>query len=88
MRLAIVGTAHLQARDVDNGLELGNRSVDILACVQSSRAKDYIPAFNAPLIRTHTMRLNSPLSAGASFEDRGPHRASPASKATQAPFSA
>jgi hypothetical protein len=49
MRLAIVGTAHLQARDLDRGLELGNRSVDILARVQSSRAKDYVREFNTAL---------------------------------------
>lgn len=49
MRLAIVGTAHLQARDLDHGLELGNRSVDILSRVQSSRAKDYVAEFNAAL---------------------------------------
>ncbi|MDO0916751.1 hypothetical protein QQM39_39855 [Streptomyces sp. DT2A-34] len=42
MRLAIVATAHLQARD----LELGNRSVDILTRVQSSPAKDYVAEFN------------------------------------------
>ncbi|MCC9711778.1 sporulation protein [Streptomyces sp. MNU76] len=49
MRLAIVGTAHLQARDLDHGLALGNRSVDILARVQSSRAKDYVREFNDAL---------------------------------------
>ncbi|MER5970549.1 sporulation protein [Streptomyces sp. NPDC002055] len=49
MRLAIVGTAHLQARDLDHGLELGNRSVDILARVKSSRAKDYVREFTAAL---------------------------------------
>ncbi|NEA18930.1 sporulation protein [Streptomyces halstedii] len=49
MRLAIVGTAHLQARDLDQGLALGNRSVDILARVQSSRAKDYVREFNTAL---------------------------------------
>jgi hypothetical protein len=49
MRLAIVRTAHLQARDLDHGLELGNRSVDILARVQSTRAKDYVREFNAAL---------------------------------------
>lgn len=49
MRLAIVGTAHLQARDLGHGLELGHRSVDILARVQSSRAKDYVREFNAAL---------------------------------------
>ncbi len=50
MRLAIVGTAHLQARDLDHGLELGHRSVDILARVQSTRAKDYVREFNAALV--------------------------------------
>lgn len=49
MRLAIVGTARLQVRNLDHGLELGNRSVDILACVQSSRAKDYVREFNGAL---------------------------------------
>jgi tetratricopeptide (TPR) repeat protein len=49
MRLAIVGTAHLQARDLDQGLELGNRSVDILGRVQSARAKDYVREFNTAL---------------------------------------
>lgn len=49
MRLAIVGTAHLQARDLDHGLRLGHRSVDILARVQSSRAKDYVREFNTAL---------------------------------------
>ncbi|MFI0219772.1 hypothetical protein [Streptomyces lydicus] len=45
MRLVIVGTAHLQARDLDHGLELGHCSVDILARVQPSRAKDYVREF-------------------------------------------
>ncbi|MEU5436030.1 hypothetical protein AB0G73_21990 [Streptomyces sp. NPDC020719] len=49
MRLAIVGTAHLQARDLDHGLELGHRSVDILARVQSTRALDYVREFNTAL---------------------------------------
>ncbi|MFF1278012.1 hypothetical protein ACFVZC_32200 [Streptomyces marokkonensis] len=49
MRLAIVGTSHLQDRNFDRGLELGNRSVDILARVQSSRAKDYVREFNTAL---------------------------------------
>ncbi|MFC5723030.1 hypothetical protein ACFP1Z_22950 [Streptomyces gamaensis] len=49
MRLAIVGTAHLQARDLDHGLELGNRSVAILARVKSARALDYVREFNAAL---------------------------------------
>ncbi|MFI5753900.1 sporulation protein [Streptomyces sp. NPDC051569] len=49
MRLAIVGTAHLQARDLDHGLELGNRSVDILGRVRSSRALDYVREFSTAL---------------------------------------
>ncbi|MCM2428859.1 sporulation protein [Streptomyces sp. RKAG337] len=49
MRLAIVGTAHLQARDLDHGLDLGNRSVDILARVQSARALDYVREFTTAL---------------------------------------
>ncbi|MFJ8848167.1 sporulation protein [Streptomyces cyaneofuscatus] len=49
MRLAIVGTAHLQSRALDQGLALGNRSVDILARVQSSRALDYVREFTTAL---------------------------------------
>jgi tetratricopeptide (TPR) repeat protein len=49
MRLAIVGTAHLQAADLDQGLALGNQAVDILARVQSSRALDYVREFTAAL---------------------------------------
>ncbi|MFE6768077.1 sporulation protein [Streptomyces fimicarius] len=49
MRLAIVGTAHLQARDLDHGLNLGNRSVDTLARVRSSRALDYVREFTITL---------------------------------------
>ncbi|MEV5676114.1 sporulation protein [Streptomyces sp. NPDC052164] len=49
MRLAIVATAHLQARDLDHGIALGNRSVDILARVRSSRALDYVREFTAAL---------------------------------------
>jgi hypothetical protein len=49
MRLAIAGTAHLQARDLDHGLQLGNQAVDILARVQSTRALDYVRDFNTGL---------------------------------------
>lgn len=49
MRLAIVGTVHLQAHDLDQGLEIGHRSVDILARVSSSRALDYVREFNTAL---------------------------------------
>ncbi|MGW0708134.1 sporulation protein [Streptomyces sp. NPDC002643] len=59
MRLAIVGTAHLQARDLAHGLAMGHRSVDILARVQSTRAQDYVREFNtalAPWRREKTVR--------------------------------
>ncbi|MFD8080597.1 sporulation protein [Kitasatospora sp. NPDC059722] len=49
MRLAIVGTAHLQSNNLDQGLALGNQAVGILARVQSSRALDYVREFNAAL---------------------------------------
>ncbi|MFE0422174.1 sporulation protein [Streptomyces sp. NPDC058953] len=73
MRLAIVGTAHLQARDLDQGLDLANRSVDILARVQSSRAKDYVREFNAalapwrrePAVREFIHRTRAELGAAA-----------------------
>ncbi|MFB8406531.1 hypothetical protein [Streptomyces sp. NPDC055912] len=73
MRLAIVGTAHLQARNLDQGLELGNQSVDILARVQSSRAKDYVREFNTalapwrrePAIREFIHRTRTELSIAA-----------------------
>lgn len=49
IRLAIVGTAHLQAKDLDQGLRHGHQAVDILARVQSTRALDYIREFNTAL---------------------------------------
>ncbi|MEV7190415.1 sporulation protein [Streptomyces sp. NPDC093510] len=73
MRLAIVGTAHLQARDLDHGLELGNRSVEILARVRSSRAKDYVREFSTalapwrrePAVRAFLHRTRTELGVGA-----------------------
>ncbi|WP_216369110.1 hypothetical protein [Streptomyces griseofuscus] len=41
--------AHLQACGLDHGLELGNRSADILARVRCSRAKDCIRELNTAL---------------------------------------
>ncbi|MEU8785958.1 hypothetical protein [Streptomyces sp. NPDC048637] len=45
-----MGTGQRLGREgpaVARGLELGNRSVDILASVQSTRTKDYVREFNA-----------------------------------------
>ncbi|WP_326725872.1 MULTISPECIES: sporulation protein [unclassified Streptomyces] len=73
MRLAIVATAHLQARDLERGLTLGHRSVDILARVQSSRALDYVREFNTalapwrrePAVREFTQRTRKELGVAA-----------------------
>ncbi|MEW2549570.1 sporulation protein [Streptomyces sp. NPDC047002] len=73
MRLAIVGTAHLQARDLDHGLELGNRSVDILARVRSTRALDYVREFHSalapwrrePAVREFVRRTRTELGVAA-----------------------
>ncbi len=71
MRLAIVGATRLQARDLDEGLALGHRSLDILATVQSHRAKDYIrdllaeltPWRHEPTARVFTHRAAQMLAA-------------------------
>jgi hypothetical protein len=42
MRLAIVACAALATRDLEQGLALANRSVDLLARVHSARARDYL----------------------------------------------
>ncbi|HEY8986630.1 MAG TPA: sporulation protein [Streptomyces sp.] len=49
MRLAIVGTAHLQDKNLDAGLDFGHRSVDILTRVRSTRAKHYVSEFTEAL---------------------------------------
>lgn len=49
MRLAIVATAHLQARDLDRGLDLGHHSVDVLARVHSTRALGYVRELTSAL---------------------------------------
>ncbi|MFI6698478.1 hypothetical protein ACIBJC_05770 [Streptomyces sp. NPDC050509] len=49
LRYAVVGTVHLQKRDLDQGLHLGQEAVAILANVESSRARDYVPDFTTAL---------------------------------------
>ncbi|MFF1837342.1 sporulation protein [Streptomyces sp. NPDC058231] len=71
MRLAIVAAAHLQAGELDRGLALGNRSVDVLSRVRSSRALDYVREFGAalapwgrePAVREFVRRARSELGA-------------------------
>ncbi|WP_129840167.1 sporulation protein [Streptomyces sp. RFCAC02] len=42
LRLSVTATAHLQARDLDQGIAVARRAVDILAGVTSDRAREYI----------------------------------------------
>ncbi|MFC4607215.1 hypothetical protein ACFO9E_05180 [Streptomyces maoxianensis] len=76
-------------RDLDHGLELGNRSVDILARVQSTRAKDYVREFNEalapwrrePAVREFVHRTRAELGVVAQQNERDlaqPRRAGPA----------
>ncbi|MEW1926790.1 hypothetical protein [Streptomyces sp. NPDC088360] len=68
MRLCRPRRCHL-----DHGLDLGNRSVDILARVHSSRAKDYVREVNAalapwrrgPAVREFTHRARTELGVCA-----------------------
>jgi hypothetical protein len=49
MRLAIVGSGHLQAGQLDEGLLLGHQSIDVLQQVASTRSLDYLRDFTARL---------------------------------------
>ena len=71
MRMAIVGAASLQARDLDQGLALGHQAIDILEHVSSARAKDYLrdllheltPWQHEQTAREFTHRANQLLTA-------------------------
>ncbi|MGW1641490.1 sporulation protein [Streptomyces lavendulae] len=49
IRLAVMGAAHAQAGDLDRGLDMGERSVEILSRVRSARAHDYVRRLTATL---------------------------------------
>lgn len=49
LRMTVVGMVHLQARDLDSGLALGHQAIDILADVESSRAREYVQDFTTAL---------------------------------------
>ncbi|MFG2425213.1 sporulation protein [Streptomyces sp. NPDC048448] len=51
LRASIVAAAHLQAGDLEQGLALGHRSLDILSTVQSNRARDYVHTLLATATR-------------------------------------
>lgn len=65
MRLAVVGSARVQAGDLDQALALGHRSADILGGVNSRRAQDYLrtlatalgPWGREPAVRTFLTRV-------------------------------
>ncbi len=68
--LAIVGTAHLQAKDLDQGLQFGHRAVDILARVQSTRALDYVRELVCAHLVTRP-RLHGPFETDRASDQRG-----------------
>ncbi|MFI0776289.1 sporulation protein [Streptomyces sp. NPDC021212] len=49
LRLSVTATAHLQARDLEQGLAVGRRAVDILAGVASARAREYVEDIHTAL---------------------------------------
>jgi len=53
MRLAVVGSARVQAGDLDQALVLGHRSADILSGVDSRRARDYLCTLASDLSPWH-----------------------------------
>lgn len=67
MRLANVETARLQTRDLKLGLELGNRSLDIRARVQSSQG--LYPRFQP---RPRSLAANPPCASSCSQSGRNP----------------
>ncbi|GAB2870400.1 hypothetical protein GCM10022245_01390 [Streptomyces mayteni] len=49
LRLSVTATAHLQARELDQGLAVGRRAVDILSGVASDRAREYVEDIHTAL---------------------------------------
>ncbi|WP_369266103.1 sporulation protein [Streptomyces harbinensis] len=49
LRLSVTATAHLQAGDLEEGLAVGSRAVDILAGVASARAREYVDDIHTAL---------------------------------------
>ncbi|MFJ8434146.1 sporulation protein [Kitasatospora sp. NPDC094019] len=51
LRLTVLGTVHLQGGSLEEGVAMGHRAVDILARVQSTRARDYVRDYTTELRR-------------------------------------
>ncbi|WP_236652428.1 sporulation protein [Streptacidiphilus neutrinimicus] len=49
LRLTVLGTTHLQAGELEQGLAMGDRAVEILSRVQSTRARDYVRQYTTAL---------------------------------------
>ncbi|MFE7805883.1 sporulation protein [Streptomyces sp. NPDC057430] len=49
IRLAVLSSAHIKAGNLDQGLDLGERAVDVLSRVNSPRAHDYVRQVNHSL---------------------------------------
>ncbi|MFB7273252.1 sporulation protein [Streptomyces sp. NPDC056244] len=49
LRLTAAAIAHLQTRNLDQGLAAGHQAIDLLARVQSARARDYIRSVTTAL---------------------------------------
>jgi hypothetical protein len=49
IRLAVLSSAHIKAGNLDQGLDLGERAVDVLSRVNSPRAHDYVRQVNHAL---------------------------------------
>ncbi|MGW1769414.1 sporulation protein [Streptomyces sp. NPDC002073] len=54
IRLAVMAAAHVQAGNLDRGLDMGERSVEILAQVRSVRAHDYVRRLTSTLEPWHS----------------------------------
>ncbi|HLL34232.1 MAG TPA: hypothetical protein VK545_10140 [Streptomyces sp.] len=49
LRMTVLATVHLQHRDLERGLALGNQAVDLLSRVASVRAREYAREVSAAL---------------------------------------
>jgi hypothetical protein len=71
MRAAIVASAHIQAKQLDEGIHRGQQALTLLATVHSHRAKDYIrgllielrPWEQEPQVREYARRASAFLAA-------------------------
>jgi hypothetical protein len=51
MRLAVVGSAHLQRGELEEGLKAGRRSMAVLTTVRSERAREHLRTYATHLAR-------------------------------------